>query len=85
MTINFHTLLHLTECVRRHGPMWCYTAFPYEGYNNYITQVISGSNFCQNVIVNKMMRPGILRHRINNSNNDEVKEHVLNMIVRKFL
>ncbi|MNE56465.1 hypothetical protein D3C80_1513730 [compost metagenome] len=27
VTLNVHLLTYLVDCVKRHGPLWCYTAF----------------------------------------------------------
>jgi hypothetical protein len=31
MTINPHILHHMVSCVERHGPLWTFWAFPFEG------------------------------------------------------
>ena len=35
-TINVHSLIHLTDCVRRWGPLWCYSTFGFENLNGFL-------------------------------------------------
>ena len=35
-TMNVHSLIHLTECVRRWGPLWCYSIFGFENMNGFL-------------------------------------------------
>lgn len=43
-TYNVHNLLHLVLCVRRWGPLWATSAFPFENYNGFLANCVHGSN-----------------------------------------
>lgn len=43
MTINFHNLLHVVDCVRNLGPAWGYSCFPYEDLNGQYLKVLHGT------------------------------------------
>ncbi|XP_034944879.1 uncharacterized protein [Chelonus insularis] len=40
---NLHQLTHLVLCVRRWGPLWSSSAFPFENYNGIIAKSLHGS------------------------------------------
>ncbi|XP_051171576.1 uncharacterized protein LOC127288266 [Leptopilina boulardi] len=42
MTFNIHSLLHLVESVRRTGPLWTTSTFPFEGAIFYLKQAVTG-------------------------------------------
>jgi hypothetical protein len=42
-TLNLHSLLHLSECVRNLGPLWAYSCFPFETANGYVTKLFHGT------------------------------------------
>ena len=41
--VNVHLITHLVDCVKRHKPLWCYTAFPFESFNRVILRSIHGT------------------------------------------
>jgi len=43
-TLNFHLLLHLVQCVRRYGPLWTTSCFPFETANGFLVQCLTGTN-----------------------------------------
>lgn len=43
MRFNVHLLLHLGRCVSRCGPLWAYSAFPFESGNGEILGLINGT------------------------------------------
>ncbi len=47
VTLNIHHLLHISECVTRHGPLHLYTCFPYESMNRIVVGTINGPNKCE--------------------------------------
>ena len=48
--LNFHNLLHLTECVRKWGPMWSWSCFCFESFNGEIKKSIHGTgNVCRQI------------------------------------
>lgn len=42
MVMNVHMLLHLVDSVRRHGPLWMQSAFPFEDYNGVLSRYVVG-------------------------------------------
>ena len=42
-TYNMHNLLHMTECVRRFGPLWCYSSFGFENFNWFLKKHCHGT------------------------------------------
>lgn len=44
MTMNLHLLLHLAENVRKNGPLWCTSCFPYEDINGKLKFQVKSSN-----------------------------------------
>lgn len=43
LTYNFHSLLHLCQCVRQWGPLWCYSCFGFENMNGQLRRNIHGT------------------------------------------
>lgn len=40
MTMNVHSLLHLVDCVKNFGPLFCYSMFPFESYNGLLKRFV---------------------------------------------
>lgn len=40
MTMNVHSLLHLVDCVRNFGPLYCFSMFPFEAYNSRLKDFV---------------------------------------------
>jgi hypothetical protein len=51
-TLNVHQLLHLPQCVRDLGPLWCYSCFPFEDANGQLMKMFHGTQFVDRQIVN---------------------------------
>ena len=43
MTANVHGLLHLSDTVRRLGPLWAHSCFPFEAANGLILKLFHGT------------------------------------------
>lgn len=43
MTCNLHQLLHLVETVRKFGPLWVSSCFPFENLNGILKSLVKGS------------------------------------------
>lgn len=43
MTYNVHILLHLSDSVRNWGPLWCYSAYSFEGCNGFLLKLYHGT------------------------------------------
>lgn len=44
MVMNIHLLKHLAESVRQLGPLWCFSAFPFERYNGILLKMVNGTS-----------------------------------------
>lgn len=53
-THNVHQLIHLVLCVRRFGPLFCFSAFPYEDLNGMIAKATHGTNYVDIEIINNI-------------------------------
>ncbi|XP_043206989.1 uncharacterized protein LOC122373208 [Amphibalanus amphitrite] len=52
MTSNVHQLLHLAESVKRWGPLWAHSAFPFEDWNGRLLKYVHGTRSAANQILN---------------------------------
>ena len=43
MTMNVHLLLHLLDTVKRLGPLWGHSCFPFESLNGYLLTLFHGT------------------------------------------
>lgn len=43
MTANIHGLLHLPDTVRKLGPLWAHSCFPFEAANGVILKLFHGT------------------------------------------
>jgi len=53
-TYNVHNLLHLVEHVNRWGPLWAYSAFPFESFNHILGDLAPGPKHKGKQIVNRI-------------------------------
>jgi len=44
MTINVHMLLHLVQLVKKYGPLWTTSCFPFEDVNGLLTRCLGGAS-----------------------------------------
>jgi len=49
VTLIFHLLRHLAKCVRKYGPLWTVSCFPFENANGWLVRCITGTH---NVVIN---------------------------------
>lgn len=52
LTYNVHQLAHLVLSVKRWGPLWATSAFPFENYNGFIANCVHGNKHMGQEIVN---------------------------------
>ncbi|KAK3924421.1 E3 ubiquitin-protein ligase RNF186 [Frankliniella fusca] len=75
LTYNVHQLLHLSLCVKRHGPLSCNSAFAFEGINGIIAkathgtynigmEIVNNIKICQGATVLKKVTEGLHVHQI---------------------
>lgn len=43
MVMNIHLLKHLAQSVRKLGPLWCFSAFPFERNNGNLMKMVNGT------------------------------------------
>lgn len=51
-TLNVHYLLHLPDCVRDLGPLWCNSAFTFESANGALLKMFHGTQYIDIQIMN---------------------------------
>ena len=54
LTYNIHQLLHLGLFVRRWGPLWATSAFPFENINGFLTKFLHGTNNVSQELANSI-------------------------------
>ena len=69
-TINVHYLRHLTEQVKRFGPLYSYSAMSFESANRFLGEVCSGSSSEGEIICRRILQ----RHKL--SGIDICNEHL---------
>lgn len=55
-TYNIHQLLHLVLSVKRWGPLWATSAFPFENYNNFLANCVHGTKHLGQEMINNIRR-----------------------------
>lgn len=53
MVMNIHLLKHLAQSVRKLGPLWCFSAFPFERNNGFLLKFVSGTTDVLHQIASK--------------------------------
>ncbi|XP_052124790.1 uncharacterized protein LOC127749680 isoform X2 [Frankliniella occidentalis] len=54
--LNLHTLSHAARCVKENGPLWCYSTFNFESWNNKIIKsVMSPAGAVQQIVVRHLV------------------------------
>ena len=61
-TINVHSLRHLSDQVRRFGPLYCYSALSFESANRTLGEVFTGANSECEVICRRFLQKHRLAH-----------------------
>lgn len=56
MKFNVHLLLHIPKFVKMYGPLWAWSAFPYEGYNSVLRSMVHSSQTVLNQICKNYLR-----------------------------
>ncbi len=46
MTLNVHSLLHLSKSVVNWGPLWSHSAFMFEDFNGYLLKQVKKKSSC---------------------------------------
>lgn len=81
-TMNIHCLLHLTDCVRNIGPLWCCSCFWYEDFNSNLRKLFHGSKKVElqiafSVCIHQKI-PEIIPSLVFGSASKEFYEHMVN-------
>lgn len=53
MVYNVHTLLHIPDCVKNLGPIWCYSNFPFENMNGKLVKYVKSPTAVVHQIASK--------------------------------
>lgn len=61
ITFNMHSLLHLVQSVRKSGPLWATSTFPYESNMFRFKQYVNGPKSVKNQIIENYLR--FMRYR----------------------
>jgi len=84
LTYNVHQLLHLTLCVRRWGPLWSNSAFPFENFNGFLSNFVHGSKHIGKEIANNLQIVNgvqILRNKVDITNNSNLTLQKNNKVI----
>lgn len=74
MSHNLHMLMHLSECVRRLGPLWAISCFFYEDMNGRIAQLIHGTRYAGIQVCTNLSIISRLPEMVQNLKNGLVKQ-----------
>lgn len=81
LTYNAHQLAHLVQSVKRWGPLWATSAFPFENYNGFIANCVHGNKHMGQEIVHILtIAQGVqvLKNRVTADEHDtNVEDHEL--------
>ena len=55
-SFNFHTMRHLSEQVKRNGPLWCFSAFCFESANHCLLSAVQGTIKEREAIVEQFIK-----------------------------
>lgn len=53
MTFNVHVLLHKPKCVKKLGPLFAFSAFPFESGQGHLVRLVKGTRFVAQQIAKK--------------------------------
>jgi hypothetical protein len=53
MVYNVHLLSHIPDCVKKWGPLWCFSNFPFEDNNGLLVSYVKGPSHALHQIVSK--------------------------------
>lgn len=76
MRFNVHLLLHLGKCVSRCGPLWAYSAFPFEGGNRELLSFLNGTRYVLQQMADKFL--------LCKKNESLLKEDIVSDAAREF-
>ncbi len=84
-SLNFHSLIHMCEFVRRWGPLWCYSTFGFENFNGFLKRHCHGTrNVLPQLIQSVRMRQALplLKDRLDKNENSQTVDF-LNRVTGK--
>ncbi|XP_051157257.1 uncharacterized protein LOC127279133 [Leptopilina boulardi] len=84
MTFNVHIVLHIVQSVKKSGPLWATSAFPFENNIYNLKQMINGPKSVEQQIANKSLVQ--LRYQLTPRNPyllDKVSEYCQNLFTTK--
>lgn len=72
ITFGVHLLLHLVEAVKRCGPLWAFSTFPFENAIYYFKQKVHSPKGVDHQIANLYVKKEIIKRNIDNNTNNEL-------------
>lgn len=71
--MNVHLLTHLSECVRKSGPLWAYSMFSFESMNGKLLKLVNGTQDITQQIAEKYCLSKIFNEKYDKIDNNEPK------------
>jgi hypothetical protein len=65
MTYNVHLLSHIPDCVKKWGPLWGYSNFPFEDNNGLLVSYVKGPTHATKQIISKYSLNKFIQNRAN--------------------
>lgn len=83
MTFNVHSLLHIVQSVRKNGPLWATSTYPFENNIYNLKLKVTGPNGAVNQMANRTLRYNNFQIIISDESNEVCQHFYNNMIERK--
>lgn len=85
ITFNVQSLLHMVTSVRKNGPLWANSTFPFEGNIHHLRQLVSGPNGMDKQISRKHLEKLHFRTGYVDYSTDEIKNYCSKLFMYKRL
>ena len=53
--INVHLLIHICDCVKMWGPLWCYSCYTFETMNGHLKKLFHGTRDMTKQVIHMSM------------------------------
>ena len=83
MTINMHSLLHLPDMVRKIGPLWSTSCFPFESANGDLLKLFHGTQFVDIQIINAVYVFQVLPSLSNITTGSPRANHLIDLLLER--
>lgn len=85
MSYNIHQLTHLEFSVRLHGPLWCNSAFSFEGHNQKLTKFCHGTQSVPQQIAFRFSLTQLIPILLDRSTTESHITHRINLMVNDWI